>query len=541
VYLRPVAKGQKTARSSSSATLAEAARRVAPCAGLDPWTAQEAKNRLVAVCRWLDTRLRAPVRVTHPEPGLRQVTLLGCIVYQIDFKMRAVFHGYRVSHRLVTDYSSTVELGRPLITSAFVEYIVAYLGLPDCYADDLLVPEDARESVMDWIADTTYRLLGKHPGFVHLRRMLLPRALNLPRDLYGIALAARPQPIGPLLSSKTFNVVWKHETVFRQVARENPHLLPLLFTCLNLDRLTDGNDPVAALKATLMARGISEPAWRYVDRHGSRLFRTVWRECRRQNQGEAAINYLAALDAAGLPPPPPPRITRAWLHGFCPHTERHNAVVDECFRRLIAPDVLNVALREADRRRYDAQLDDFVFEFVGVGYYASATKIVPDRNQKAAGWPWLLKRWRAWEAEQQAIAEVGDRRWSLRIQPFRFGAWKFVPIGTSAELVQESLAMRNCLWGFVDSVDEGLLEVLSVRDAITGKRVACMAFEFHDDGEVLVNDVKAFANTPPPPLLDRVSHVLRQLFADAQMGAPWIYSELERLLEQGIGIWSAAR
>ncbi len=59
----------------------------------------------------------------------------------------------------------------------------------------------------NWLADTAYRLLGNDPRFEGLRRVALPRAFALERDL--VALALRAHWLRSCVPRSTFNLVWR--------------------------------------------------------------------------------------------------------------------------------------------------------------------------------------------------------------------------------------------------------------------------------------------------------------------------------------------
>jgi hypothetical protein len=64
-------------------------------------------------------------------------------------------------------------------------------------------------------------------------------------------------------------------------------------------------------------------------------------------------------------------------------------------------------------------------------------------------------------------------------------------------LVEEAFAMRNCLQKYVEDCESGQMEVYSIRDKVTGKREACVAFQLdHSIGKMVEHQARGYANTP---------------------------------------------
>lgn len=478
-------------------TLVDAAYKISP-PFKNSHAREEALWNLIKLCKWLDKQLARPIKITKHANGARRVEVFKCVVYAVSPTDRLVTGGWLINGHY-EPHGSNIELGRPPFTEAWLAQIIEYLGLAGGLQHSLYIPHAQIQQVAQWVGKTAYSLLLKNSYFRSLRNERIPKSLGLPRDIYAIALACRHRPVGPLLSSITFNTVWQNEWAFRQVARENPQLLPLLM--LYAESMTDrllplGKDPVTMMKEHVLGVGLPESAWRYLVHHGTRLFRIPWAISFSQQSGVVvALSYLYALSDAGLPPPPPPSVTKAWLHSYNGHAN-DTAWIACQFHSVIDRVTLGVALREADRRRGDPGLVSFVEEFLGVCWWSEMVANRPNEMQARAGWPWFVKRWREAEAEENALAKVKRCDWKTRLQPFDDGPWQILPITSSDALVRESMAMRNCLQGLLRDCESGKVEVYSVRDRVTGKRRACIGFRFRSNSPRLM-DVKGYANTPP--------------------------------------------
>lgn len=337
-----------------------------------PWQKEEAHRRLRILCEWLDEQLNHPVRVTRVDRHIRHVTVFDGLVYTVDAERRCIGSGALIKGRHEPS-DCLFELGHPLTTHRWLPPILSNLGLADPNQADIFFDASEANDVEQWLSETAYRLLRRNPEFRELRRTL-PGLFGVPRDIYSIALASRPRPIGPLIDSRALNDVWRNEPAFRQVARENPQLLPLLFAFVDqipMGEIVHTPDPVQALKKHFRDAGLSEAAWRYVVRHGARLFRVPWEVSGKQPALEVATRYLDVLQSAGLPPPPPPSVARAILHGYNPHRSSHADIAAK-FHLCIDPVALRAGLLEADRRRRTGKVGDFAEEFLGVCWWSEA-------------------------------------------------------------------------------------------------------------------------------------------------------------------------
>ena len=479
-----------------------------PPASLQP---DEAVRRLMLLCSWLQDHLDDPVSISQLPNDGRQIEVFGALAYRVEPEKREIAVG-KLIDGLWEPIPFTFELGRPLSSAYALNAVVEALGLDDespCAADGSEVGEDP---LKPWLTETVYRLLQRDPAFRRLRRETLPKAFDLPRDIHSIALACRTRPVGPLLDSTTFNTVWYYERQFRQVARENPQLLPLLMAFLKAGfALPDHCDPLATLKAAIRSEGHAEAAWRYIAHHGSRIFRAPWAIANSQMPFEVALHYLSALEFANLPPPPPPSISTAFLSSFNEHIG-NDVQINANFYVGIHSVVLRAAFLEADKRRRDPCLQGFADEFLGVCAWSETMNASIDKNQAKAGWSWFVRQHQAAEMVEIAVAEAQCVTWKTRLERQVINGWDLVPLNSSAMLIREALAMRNCLRDYLDRCKHGELEIYSIRQSDTGKRKANIGFKFDDEGFPTPLDIKGFANTQPKgEFVEAMGEVFRSL------------------------------
>lgn len=465
-------------------------------------------SRLVIASEWLEKHLARPVRVQKLRPNVWRVVVFGCLTYTVFPDEGRIASGRRVGkgHEY---FDFTFEVGKPLATPYWIRYVLEHIGLIDRSQQDLLCSDEDLKQDMRLLEVTLYRLLLREPLFRELRDKTLPRALNIPRDILWIAMASRTRQKGPMLTSYELARVWRNAAAFRQVARENPQLLPLLNAFLfwrRKDFKPEDGDPVAAIKAALRRDGLSDAAWRYLTRHGARLFKVAWSITGPQTSFGVARHYLQALEYAGLPPPPPPSVARAFLHAHAEHI-RHDVRLNEGFERAIDPDVLGLSLREADIQRSSPFLPGFIEEFLAVCQWSSEIGVLMRENGTKPRWPWLAKQARLVEADQALMEVSRFEAWPTRVPEFESGPWLVKPVLNSLELFHEASAMRNCLQKYLESCQTGKTEIYSVRERDTGKRKASIGLAFSDTFAALF-DVKGFANQPPDKDIERLANAL---------------------------------
>lgn len=500
---------QKKAGISANEGLLNAALRSEPSSQLDNKELYlEAEWSLVQLCKWLDSRLNHPLKVIKLKAGERQIEVFESFAYTISPKDRY----FSVSEIVEGDFprNNNVEIGRPLLTSNWLKYVLVKLQLDYEHQGNLFVPNGFEEELKTWLSKSAYNLLKKQVAFDKLRKELLPKSFQLPKQVYSIALASRYRPSGPMLDSITFNTVWQNETKFTQVARENQQLLPLMSL---LAQNYTGNflpaekDPIGLLKSFFLDAGLTEAAWRYVVHHGAKLFGLPWQISGKQNGMNVALNYLRALEYAGLPPPPPPSIVKAWLHSYNWH-DGNIVNVDHKFYLPTNNLILGLALKEANARRCEKDLPVYAEEFLEVCWWSESFSKPLDANQLKAGWPWVAKQANNYNREQKLLAEQKSFHWKNTVKEFMYGEYQVVPIESSTDLIHEGLAMRNCLHDMLDKCINGDLQIYSARHRITGKRKGCIGYVIYENECAVVWDVKGFANMPPSKDLLEISNQL---------------------------------
>ncbi len=462
------------------------------------------RERLAKLCAWLDAQLELAPCVTV-QGASRLVTVFQCVGFRVDHVARRVFAARVDARGNARSLDIDVELRAPLCTAQWLTWVIENLSLSTAAGQRALFAAPGQAEAHDrWLIATAYGFLRHEPRFVWLRQVGLPRALGLDATLSALAVRARPARVQGQMPRSTYNLVWEHETRFRQVARENPQLLRLLESCLRDGVLPLKGDPVAELRDYFRRSGCSEAAWRYVHRHGDRLFGEACRMASNRHLSQVCVAYLLALDRAGLPPPPPPSMARAWFRCYVePGRDRQLFYKRWC---SVHPSVIRAVLLEADARRSAPDLPHFVNEAVGVLHWAIATAHVLDKPQARAGWGWLRRRCQAWYAERERADALRYPDWGSPLPRMAIGRFEVWPLTNGAALVDEAFAMRNCLETYAVRCVAGEVCLFSLRCAVTGKRMATLGLCRDQTGKLwLMFDVRRFANRPPTVELQRLA------------------------------------
>lgn len=453
---------------------------------------------MTQLCERLDVLLDAPVRRRQVTNSCNRLIVMGAWALEADSALRRVSAGPIGEDGAFAPASLPFEVGIPLEEPDWIPSLLKRLGIGFIAQSDVFMGRFLEEEWSRWLCYTLHDFLRHEPRFQQIRHGTLVLGSTIPPEIHSMALAARVQPRGRLLDSHLLNCVWQHEILFRQTARENPQLLPLVAALISeRDLHRTIPDPVQALKHHFRTCGVSEAGWRYLAHHGARIFRIPWSIHKKDSALEVATLCMQILDEAGLPPAPPPSIADAIWRG----------PVELWGSRTIAPrteaarfphTVLRAGLLEADRRRRANRLGDFWIEFIEVCDWASSPLTQDEAAACKGDWRRLVGGWQRYQDEEVALWNSRRLRWTCSMARFTVGNLAIVPLESSEDLVREGLAMRNCLETYEDDCAAGEYEAYSVRDRSTKKPRACIGIARSRDGRIFsLDQVKGYANRPP--------------------------------------------
>ena len=287
------------------------------------------------------------------------------------------------------------------------------------------------------------------------------------------------QPSGMLLRSlgrrifdgppPEYAIEWIHARVaaLALVGVERPGLLPFLKFVPGRAEAAGHDDPVAALEGILRAAGIEPGALKRLALWGFRSFEGLGARWVKPAPIASLANLLLRLDVQARPPPGFAEYAlRLALHGLpepppVPDFGRHPLwFMRALFRAFASAHESGAA---APTREEAVRCVNWVID----------TRPAPDANQQHAGWPWIVQQANA-HAKARMLAGV-ERPWPMSIGERVHGRWRVVPIRSCAELDAEAAAMRNCLKDYLLDCLGGQVQIYSIRDQLTGERMACFS------------------------------------------------------------------
>ncbi|MBU1665044.1 MAG: PcfJ domain-containing protein, partial [Gammaproteobacteria bacterium] len=456
--------------------------------------AEAFQSQLATLRKALHKLLDNPLRLVEKRGG-REVILFESIIYRISPKARHI-DALRVDssgHLFQDGYTRDVfpVLSRRMSLLPLLDRLGIWERTPQA---DLFLDSKTLAIRKLALAAAVWPALKRDWRFRYLRHSLLPQRLALDTGVLSLALRCRLDP-KESVATKSFTSVWQQKESLETVARENSGLLPLIQHGLERQVFDPNFDLVQALRTNLLNRGVTPAAWRYLTRHGARLFRPFWERKPDADLFHLAAEYLCRLDEMGLPPPPSLAMARTWLDietGYC-NGELH---WNRGWWNLPAP-ILSAAFHNP--RRTDPT---FLREFAAAAHWAIFEQPTLDSNQRKAGWDWIKRQWQAWQAEQNTRAAAGDAAWTSLLGEIRADDLAAVPLTTEIQLVEEGLTMRNCLATYAEWCLNGEVRVFSIRRIDSGKRLADLSIVPEENGAWVVSDIKGYANTASPTYLD---------------------------------------
>lgn len=481
-----------------ASTLVEAANRLAVCEQPD----SEALRYLILVCKWFDERIDDLPRVIVLHVGVRRIEVFENIAWIVDENNRTLDYGTLASGRF-RSYSIWFSVLSPLAMtppSLWLRDIMEHLGITRKGLSAESMGEEAYSEAIRryrWVLDTAYDLLLNDPNFIRLSEVLLPAALDLPKEVVAIALGARQADLDELyLDCRTFKRAWCHLEDFRAVARDAPNMLQLFYLLCNpalKEPEFASPDPLLSIKRYLKSNGLTEATWRYVVRHSPNLFRGFWNEFTNihQQRGQT-IGFLLCLQDAKLPPPPTDDVV-SLLGKY--HWDNFGQSIPLLHR--IQPMIVRAAIIEGNRRAQAAQLESFAQELQDVFWWSGTLTRPLDKNQRKAGWSWLLRQTRTYLRMEDQIASAARKEWAARLPATEIDGYEIFPLDSAEKLVRAGFSMRNCLTNCVKNSAIGKAEYYAMRKIRSGKVEYCIEFKFDEDGAML-SAVNGFANSSAP-------------------------------------------
>jgi len=260
-----------------------------------------------------------------------------------------------------------------------------------------------------------------------------------------------------------YNLVMRHRAAFASLDRDAPKLIPLFGVFCERKGFPDAGEPLTRLKTFLRSHGISDRTWRQVVQGDARLMTQV-KAFYDGNLAEATLDYLRCLECVDAPPTRRNWLVREFLSQWGHAGLRRKAyTVYFVGARVPYRHIARALLREygpvaAPSREMLAELS-----LVLRWERDSAAVPAPDKLQRRAGWPWLLRRATDWHEQQAQRLQLNPARWAVPFDRLPWHDLEVVALADELALWEEAHAMQHCANSLADGCRKGEHLILSVR------------------------------------------------------------------------------
>jgi hypothetical protein len=391
---------------------------------------------------------RGPIEVEPCGAGHR-VWVFGTVGYRVDPRRRAVIPYVR-EHGTPILLREEVELFRPLCTPYWLVLVQRALGLsPAGRQGDLFLGRKAARELETAIAESAWRR-GAETRASACFASTACRARS--RSTRISSPSPSPHAPGLIAASRTRASTASGETRSSTAARR----ARTRASCRWWTRRSKARCSSRA-RTRWPACGLKPATWRYVARHGARLFKCAWL-ARTRAPLRVAVDMMRTFEGAGLPPPPRGALARLLA----------------CYDG--PPEVLGGILRFAHKVQGTPAHVPFLAEARLVLHWVRSELPELDKLQRRAGWPWLINRAQAWQKRREAA--LAAPRWRSALGEWSDGPYRAVPLDTVESMLDEAAAMRNCLAECIEHCQVGEERYFSVRALETGRRLAVVQLVF---------------------------------------------------------------
>lgn len=294
--------------------------------------------------------------------------------------------------------------------------------------------------------------------------------LHIGPGLINLAMRARLYPKNASLLTRHLNMVWRHQEAFQTMWRENPRLLVALTAWVSHDKKNDRDvltDALPLMMKAILDSGLPPKAWRILTIHGikpllpSQLNHLPW---------ASLIINLKALNAARWPALAPRGVLRV-LHDSAGRPDTFDAAhagVPGWFWNMVCNEAFHL---KGNTSAYQELFDAVPHWAWLVRKYSFS----PDKNQRRRGIAWLREAATTHEKLEQLDNVSDSPAWALWIQTAQWDCASklaVVPLLSPNAMLKEAIAMHNCADSYIGQCAKGHELLLSLRDRISGRRVA---------------------------------------------------------------------
>lgn len=314
-----------------------------------------------------------------------------------------------------------------------------------------------------------------------------------------------------------YNVALRFAGQLDLLEREAPNLMAPWLVLACDGALDVRREPKAALKQWVRGTGASSRAWKSLAASPTRVW-AAWPR-RRASVGESLPETVQVVDRCATAAPIPLPVVRALIGRLDPLVWLSDARMGHY---PFAVRAAGQALASGSWPQFQEELDD-------VDDWFHLERPVLDKLQRRRGWPWLVRKARAW-AEMRRRQELAREPLIPELPPLEIGGHVFSAAHTPFDLWQAGRLLRNCLGTHHYQRAQGhswCLLVLATRVADGRLRAAVSLYEPSGGGELRVGNAHGFANGPCPREVRQLLPRVAQHFDRQRHGRllPWRFTD----------------
>ena len=418
-----------------------------------------------AACADLLRRFADPVRVVDVD-GVRIVNVLDAVVYIHDRTQRRVsVAAWQPDGTLVINTISRFEIGRPLSAFDWLDILYGqwHEGWPQ-FAQAMgrgTLRRRLHNALVRWMRQTVD---------LPAQRSVIREALDLDERMVWMTQQLGRNHRKAWLFADRYNAVGEHYQRLEWALRDSPALFRLSGLALLDGRLRDPDEPVASTRHALRLAGVSDAAWRLACRAGPRLFDAVIDNAADNRLLDACIAMLRLVEHTDFEAPPRVLLETIFRQFARPRSDQVRFERDWC-------DLPSWFLCHAARAARDAEAHDAIELFIDDEFLPAVEWVTdvwpePDSNQLHAGWRWIQNARTDWYYDPGRRWAGSSLQWSCPIGVTAAEGFNIFSLTGAQEVVEEGRAMFHCVARYIGQCARGDSRLFSLRDSLTGERVA---------------------------------------------------------------------
>lgn len=240
---------------------------------------------------------------------------------------------------------------------------------------------------------------------------------------------------------EVYNQIVGKMGLLKQLEQENTLLFPLVFAALSTNKITLRDDSLAQLKRLMVRMGHAPAAWRMLVKMQD-FFQLTTREPGKEVPTWRLVNLAFAMAGAvqSSSGTPSKRLLRWWTRAL-------KLQLDDGQHRLPPAWFRSAAIKAEQQIQEEALFEREYREAVA---WLNAVHPQPDKQQRHAGWPWIMRQSAQWAYESWKATHRNEREWGTSVELYCDVESHLLvqPLTSKVDLLDEGDAMDHCVGRF---------------------------------------------------------------------------------------------